>query len=1217
MGGCSSCMRKPVLVYQSILDECYNILFQVNTQNTKLVQKKRYNKSYMEPGQNQENEDFISHFEELTSESIKAQATASYKEFMSYDIPKLEGQVKLQAKNLSDHIQDTHIRLIDTVKYLKAQLKNFQTDYGVQWVTLMILEVLVQNLKNYTQKHISLKHGQVEDSNLVSKLDVLTENNEANNSTKEERQQNANGIQNQNNVQDQITFFSDNFIRFEIDFIDIALFILNEKYNPFYFQSQNQFMKILLKFSQLHKDPYTSDKIYVLVDQLETDLFNLTKEIIPTSNEDQLPQWEAINKQKVQTLSNLQITYQATLSKLKTLQSVFGTKQQLNFFFFSLQTIIDFNRILRNYSQKIRPDNNNNNNNNAVPQSPLNGANDNLLQAMKSSEKSVHLTIAEITSNCLGILAVFSRRGFMLKNYNSVLSNLFQFFDQVKWDTLLLIENIINETISVSRVESVQLNYKVFLMEQLIEYLSLSKQLSGLPSLYFNNNFKQVNVFGNQAHAQSQNEISLGIGGADNNVPQSQKNSKIQQNSAQKEQNKDKDEIIPQGLLKLENFADPKVKIRAFKIFNMLTSQKDKEIPLLMHSTNKIVRCYLDNLKEYNELFEVKRAIQQSFVHYTLQLAPDSSALLSLLTALSNEICEYMSSSSYSKGMQQGSHTPLQSPNTNGINNQMYMIKSPSEHSNSINLINQYYGNDQTKYIIEGLNLMLLALDCSSYFTSSPMITDEVIINLIFICNQKYVSLMVYEVTCKLILLKMKPITESASNYNLQSLNHQITLPQQNMRSQTDNVGYSISNGNSQNNQLNSISQMFQQISQNSLLHIFHQTIKCVFNLNMQQDINSINTAVVIFQYTFLIIQEITKRNNVFQIRAVVAYLMKLIKETINYQSQRDCISVNGVGNSNLDANLFNSTNNQFVLQSIQKNGVGNGQQPVQKHPACFNITQLAIGQILKVIELQIINNTTNSFAEIEHIITNIASKEYNHINKIYQEIFTMHIEISNLNKKLNYQVENYSKALSQQKSFSLKSNSPSGQYQSQDDIIQTLQEHKLKLQKLCQQLSETPYIHNEIFNNTQIQDNIQKTMKSLGLNPEQDFDQLTAQFARNFTSAVGDIDFNNYNFEDEISLNNTAQKNQRKSLNYNYLRLNTNESLGDLERQDDQFGNIMNMIQPQNPNILNYLNDRNRDNKEKFNGNNDYQLKDLNQLQSKSNQQSQFLDAVDIQLKV
>ncbi|KAL4442201.1 hypothetical protein ABPG74_009219 [Tetrahymena malaccensis] len=1214
MGGCSSCMRKPVLVYQSILDECYNILFQVNSQNTKLVQKKRYNKNYMESGQNQENEDFISQFEELTSESLKVQAAASYKEFMTYDIPKLEGQVKLQAKNLSDHIQDTHIRLIDTVKYLKAQLKNFQTDYGVQWVTLMILEVLVQNLKNYTQKHISLKHGQVEDSNLVSKLDVLTENNEANNSTKEERNQNANGNQNQNNVQDQITFFSDNFIRFEIDFIDIALFILNEKYNPFYFQSQNQFMKILLKFSQLHKDPYTSDKIYGLVDQLETDLFNLTKEIIPSSNEDQLPQWEAIDKQKVQTLSNLQITYQATLSKLKTLQSVFGTKQQLNFFFFSLQTIIDFNRILRNYSSKMKSDNNNN----AVPQSPLIGGTDQILQPMKSSDKPVHLIIAEVTSNCLGILAVFSRRGFILKNYNSVLSNLFQFFDQVKWDTLLLIENIINETISVSRMESVQLNYKVFLMEQLIEYLSLSKQLSGLPSLYFNNNFKQVNVFGNQAHAQSQNEISLGLA-ADNNPAQSQKNSKIQQNSAQKEQNKEKEDNIPQGLLKLENFSDPKVKIRAFKIFNMLTSQKDKEIPLLMHSTNKIVKCYLDNLKDYNELYEVKRAIQQSFVHYTLQLAPDSSALLSLLTALSNEICEYMSSSNFSKGMQQGSHTPLQSPNTNGINNQMYMIKSPSEHSNSINLINQYYGNDQTKYIIEGLNLMLLALDCSSYFTSSPIITDEVIINLIFICNQKQVSLMVYEVTCKLILLKMKPITESVSNNNLQSLNHQVTAPAYNMRSQAENTTYSASNGNNISNQFNSISQMFQQISQNSLLHIFHQTIKCVFNLNMQQDLNSINTAVVIFQYTFLIIQEITKRNNVFQIRAVVAYLMKLVKETISYQNQRDCISINGAGgNSTLDANLFNSTNNQFVLQQIQKNGVGIGQQPIQKHPACFNITQLAICQILKVLEIQIINNTTNSFAEIEHIITNITSKEYTHISKIYQEIFTIHIEVSNLNKKLNYQVENYSKTLSQQKSFSLKSNSPSAQYQSQDDIVQTLQEHKIKLQKLCQQLQEAPYIHNEIFNNTQIQDNIQKAMKTLGLNPEQDFDQLTAQFARNFTSAVGDIDFNNYNLEDEISLNNTAQKNQRKSLNYNYLRLNTNESLGDLERQDDQFGNIMNMIQPQNPNILNYLNDRNRDNKEKFNSNNnDYQQQDLNQLQNKNNQQSQFLDAVDIQLKV
>lgn len=62
---------------------------------------------------------------------------------------------------------------------------------------------------------------------------------------------------------------------------------------------------------------------------------------------------------------------------------------------------------------------------------------------------------------------------------------------------------------------------------------------------------------------------------------------------------------------------------------------------------------------------------------------------------------------------------------------------------------------------------MLLALECSIYFTSPPLITDVLIMNLIYICNIKQVSLLAYEVTCKLILLKMKPLTESNSNGNL------------------------------------------------------------------------------------------------------------------------------------------------------------------------------------------------------------------------------------------------------------------------------------------------------------------------------------------------------------------------------------------------------------------------------------------------------------------
>lgn len=40
---------------------------------------------------------------------------------------------------------------------------------------------------------------------------------------------------------------------------------------------------------------------------------------------------------------------------------------------------------------------------------------------------------------------------------------------------MLPIEGILEETIAVAKLEAVYLNYKIYLMEQLVEYLSLSK----------------------------------------------------------------------------------------------------------------------------------------------------------------------------------------------------------------------------------------------------------------------------------------------------------------------------------------------------------------------------------------------------------------------------------------------------------------------------------------------------------------------------------------------------------------------------------------------------------------------------------------------------------------------------------------------------------------------------------------------------------------------
>ena len=101
--------------------------------------------------------------------------------------------------------------------------------------------------------------------------------------------------------------------------------------------------------------------------------------------------------------------------------------------------------------------------------------------------------------------------------------------------------------------------------------------------------------------------------------------------------------------LSFVNFADKKVKIRALRLFNSLVEQKDREIPMLMHSTSKIVKCFLENLREFAAVSEVRSELQSSFVHYALQFAPDSSSLLSLLTALSSDIADQFGSSSLAK----------------------------------------------------------------------------------------------------------------------------------------------------------------------------------------------------------------------------------------------------------------------------------------------------------------------------------------------------------------------------------------------------------------------------------------------------------------------------------------------------------------------------------------------------------------------------------------
>ena len=64
---------------------------------------------------------------------------------------KIEGAVKLHARTLADHIADTQNKLKDALTLIRQKLmKNFKEDYGCQWATLIILEILVVHTKDFT-----------------------------------------------------------------------------------------------------------------------------------------------------------------------------------------------------------------------------------------------------------------------------------------------------------------------------------------------------------------------------------------------------------------------------------------------------------------------------------------------------------------------------------------------------------------------------------------------------------------------------------------------------------------------------------------------------------------------------------------------------------------------------------------------------------------------------------------------------------------------------------------------------------------------------------------------------------------------------------------------------------------------------------------------------------------------------------------------------------
>lgn len=66
---------------------------------------------------------------------------------------------------------------------------------------------------------------------------------------------------------------------------------------------------------------------------------------------------------------------------------------------------------------------------------------------------------------------MFARRAFRMKSYSSIVVPLLVYFDQNLWNENLSIKNIFIATLEVAIQESVQLNYEVYLISTILDYL--------------------------------------------------------------------------------------------------------------------------------------------------------------------------------------------------------------------------------------------------------------------------------------------------------------------------------------------------------------------------------------------------------------------------------------------------------------------------------------------------------------------------------------------------------------------------------------------------------------------------------------------------------------------------------------------------------------------------------------------------------------------------
>lgn len=325
-----------------------------------------------------------------------------------------------------------------------------------------------------------------------------------------------------------------------------------------------------------------------------------------------------------------------------------------------------------------------------------------------------------------------------MKSYSSIVVPLLVYFDQNLWNENLSIKNIFIATLEVAIQESVQLNYEVYLISTILDYLKTEDDHTMLNALEMDK-FK----------------------------------------------------------LNFVNYKSPLVKMHCLRLLDELILQKVKGPHILIYSSDKIIKCLCFNLGQVGGNQALTDKIYESFKIYLQSIAPDTLTFMTILNQISQEVLGIIDNIQHpSKSLL---HIPqsqqMIASQVNGAIKQVHSSE-PSQHfqqqlpgqiqlqqastpqqtaqaqpvvagqllTNS-SLVQSTAKRDAEAAVLH-LKMIKLALEQSSMFHHPTVLKDEIFRNIIQISDHRAHTIECYEIINRLCLMRMK----WSSNENLENV---------------------------------------------------------------------------------------------------------------------------------------------------------------------------------------------------------------------------------------------------------------------------------------------------------------------------------------------------------------------------------------------------------------------------------------------------------------